>query len=440
MNVAFRRQDIGQIRDSIHGSLPITVKELKLIDQPAFQRLRNIKQMGFADYAFPGATHSRYSHSLGAMHLASRIFDSLFAPGELPEQVRKHFRQVVRLAMLFHDIGHAPLSHSTEVVMPKVSTLNLDNTLIGKNPNRQATHEDYTLKLILDSPLSKMIEHYFSDDDISLLQIVSLIYDKVEGTHFTHNGLDYTPILRQIVTSECDADRMDYLQRDSFYSGVNYGKFDHEWLINNLVPVEDKDKVFMGLKSKAIFSFEDFLLSRYHMFATVYLHHTSIIFEKMLEKYFDETAHFTLPSDIEAYILLDDVDILYQLRKSNSVWAKRIIERRPYYLLDEYRNDGTTHHSSINHEELTRRLEQENVHYIRTHSKSTLSKYFGHTPIPLFVQTGVGAIIPLEDYTPLFMRYQNPAELHRIYIAPEEREKARKILDTLVKEGSSLDE
>jgi HD superfamily phosphohydrolase len=153
------------IRDPIHGSIDVSIKELKLIDQPAFQRLRNVRQLGFSELAFPGATHSRYAHSLGAMHIATRLFDQLFGPGDLPEAARQQFRQATRLAMLFHDIGHAPLSHATEMAMPK----------IGK---RQATHEDYTLKLILESPLTDKIKELFAETGISPAHIAALIDDK----------------------------------------------------------------------------------------------------------------------------------------------------------------------------------------------------------------------------------------------------------------------
>ena len=172
-NNAGVREDV-HIRDPIHGTIAVSLSEIKLIDHPAFQRLRGIKQLGFADLAFPGATHTRYSHSLGAMHLATRLFDRLFpgrsaggggggsrgaewdAPGaDLPDRVRHRFRQATRLAMLFHDLGHAPLSHTTEMLMPAVGELGL-GVFGGTNVSRRATHEDYTLKIVLDSTLGEI--------------------------------------------------------------------------------------------------------------------------------------------------------------------------------------------------------------------------------------------------------------------------------------------
>ncbi len=431
------KNDLITIRDSVHGSISITAQELELIEQPAFQRLRNIKQLGFADLAFPGATHSRYSHSIGAMHLATRVFDTLFANIDLPTEMHMRFRQTVRLAMLFHDIGHSPLSHTTEMMMPLVKTLDLKNYQFG-NPSRQATHEDYTLKLITDSSLSHKIIQLFADDGPTLSHIAELINDNVKSNGFLHQGINYAPALRQIVTSECDADRMDYLQRDSFYCGVSYGKFDADWLIDNIVPVEKNNSVYLGIKSRAIFSFEDFLLSRYHMFASVYLHHTPVIFEKLLQIYMrEDSADFSLPSDIEQYIAQDDLDVWQALRQSQNPWARRIVDRKPYYLLYECHLEISPEKKGIDQEALYQCLLDDKIACIQTQSNSILSKYVGHGTIPLYVVTKTNQIISLEDYTTLYTRYKNPAVFYRIYVTPEEKERASKILAAFIDERNA---
>jgi HD superfamily phosphohydrolase len=446
------RDEHIQIRCPIHGTLLVSQREIKLVDHASFQRLRNIKQLGFADLSFPGATHTRYAHSLGAMHVATRLFDRLF-PGssdrgredapELPERVRARFRQTVRLAMLFHDLGHAPLSHTTELLMPAVGELGL-GSFAGDDVTRRASHEDYTLKIVLDSSLGQLIESQFNDSDGILAKDVA---ELIVGTtwqeaslRFRHAGVDYAPALRQIVSSECDADRMDYLQRDSFYSGVNYGKFDADWLIDNVVAVEEQGQMFMGIRSRAIFSFEDFLLSRYHMFATVYLHYTPVIFEKMLTRYFETSrqggkSEFSLPADIDRYTQLDDMDLMMALRKSRNPWARRIIDRRPFVLLDEQNEGHQMARTGVSHDELAARLATARIEHIATRSRSVLSKYFGNTTKkPIYVVSGTQAPVPLEDYTPLYARYQKPALLLRIFVDPERRTEARTILQGLVAE------
>jgi len=441
-----RDRDDIHIRCPIHGTLPVSQREIRLIDHPSFQRLRSIKQLGFADLSFPGATHTRYSHSLGAMHLATRLFDRLIPQSgdatipELPERVRERFRQTVRLAMLFHDLGHAPLSHTTEVLMPAVGELGL-GTFAGDDVRRRATHEDYTLKIVLDSPLGALIESQFKDKDITAKDVAELIVGTTwqgASARFRHGGLDYAPALRQIVSSECDADRMDYLQRDSFYSGVNYGKFDADWLIDNVCPVENNGSVFMGIRSRAIFSFEDFLLSRYHMFATVYLHYTPVIFEKMLARYFESQqqegrAEFHLPADIERYTQLDDMDLLITLRKSKNPWARRIIERKPFVLLDEQNDAHQQIQTSVSHDVLAERLSAKGIEHITTRSRSQLSKYFDRTDKqPIFVVASSQRPVPLEHYTPLYARYQQPATMRRVFVDPDRRHDARNILKSLV--------
>src|SRR5205814_2105631 len=131
------------------------------IDSPQYQRLRNVKQLGFADLAFPGATHTRYAHGLGAMAMATKLFDALAPQLQLEPADRDRFRQTLRLAVLFHDLGHPPLSHATEAIMPPIGDLNVPAW--AREPgDRRAGHEDYTLKLLLDSALSAEIRRRFS--------------------------------------------------------------------------------------------------------------------------------------------------------------------------------------------------------------------------------------------------------------------------------------
>src|SRR3979411_2566827 len=107
------------IRDPIHGAIELTPEERALVDSPQYQRLRNVKQLGFADLAFPGATHTRYAHGLGARAGPTKAFAPLAPQLDLEGEERARFRQTLRLAVLFHDLGHAPLSHATERIMPK---------------------------------------------------------------------------------------------------------------------------------------------------------------------------------------------------------------------------------------------------------------------------------------------------------------------------------
>src|SRR5207237_9791156 len=139
------------IRDPIHGAIGISADERALLDSPQYQRLRNVKQLGFADLAFPGATHTRYAHGLGAMAVATRVFDALAPKLDLPDRERDRLRQTLRLSVLFHDLGHAPLSHATGAMMPPGADRGAaDGTRrqTASEPGRGADPADHTLKLI----------------------------------------------------------------------------------------------------------------------------------------------------------------------------------------------------------------------------------------------------------------------------------------------------
>ncbi len=276
-----------EIRDVIHGTIEMRAWEIAVIEHPFFQRLRNIRQLGFAELAYPCATHNRYTHSIGAMYLAGKAFKHIFRNDTFTSQdVFWNFYHIVRLAALLHDVGHGPLSHSTEFAMPKAKELGLPDVVIGSDGERQCTHEDYTLKLLLDSSLTPLIDQEYSRFEITPMHVACLIDKSLPepDDFFVDKGVSYRRILSQIVSSEIDADRMDYLQRDSYYTGVTYGNYDLKWMLSNLTfyiePNQDDPKgiasAALALSNRAIYTFEDFLLSRYHMFLMVYYHYRSV--------------------------------------------------------------------------------------------------------------------------------------------------------------------
>ena len=166
-----------RILDPIHKYISFSEQEALLIDSIIFQRLRYIRQLGFAEFAFPGAIHNRFLHSLGVCHLAGRVFDSLlFLDDFLSPQKKKDFRQVIRLAALLHDIGHGPLSHISETAMPPLLELSLPLLLKEKDENKkQATHEHYTIKFILESEVKNIINAM----DVDPKYVAHLIDDRV---------------------------------------------------------------------------------------------------------------------------------------------------------------------------------------------------------------------------------------------------------------------
>jgi HD superfamily phosphohydrolase len=360
-----------EVRDPVHGSIHIQKEEVPIIENPFFQRLRNIKQLGFSEFVFPGATHTRYLHSIGVMDVASKAFDQLFKAEQTIEH--KRLRETVRLACLLHDIGHAPLSHTTEFVMPMVKSLKLPKQFEPEH-DRQATHEDYTIKSIVDSPLTddfKLIINKYGLDPNHIAQLVT--GECFDEAAFIIDGIDYFPMLHQLVSSEMDCDRMDYLLRDSYFCGVSYGKYDLDWIIDNLKTCVVDNRAYVGISERAIATFDDFLLSRFHMFLMVYFHYKSVCLEKLLKRYFESAPmEYSIPSDIEEYLEHDDHYLMKVLRNSSNEWANKITTNRiPKKIFETFSN---TQNQQL--ADLESFLNGKEIDYIKCSSKGRLSKYY----------------------------------------------------------------
>lgn len=422
-----------EIRDVIHGSIPIESVELPVIDSRYFQRLRQIKQLGFAEYSFPSATHNRYIHSLGAMATASQAMDGIFK-GSPFSSAPPRFRVVARLAALLHDIGHGPLSHTTEFAMPEVRELKLPLTVSGPK-SRKATHEDYTLKILLDSGLTPLLDRAGRDHGFKAKHVAALIEPaiEIEDDFFCEKiageTVDFRPLLKQLISSELDADRMDYLRRDSLHAGVSYGQFDFDWLIANLSFQIRRGKAYLALQHRALYSFEDFLISRFHMFLMVYFHYKSVVYDEMLKQYLtSDDCDYTLPADIEKYCQCNDAQLYAHLARSKNPWAKRISEKRSYRMLVELHSGipatKTAHAEQLR---LLARIEKDLTHqgidYLIATSTGELSKYFRKPGDPIFVKYdnhySAPSFIQLEQCTDLFQRYSEKRSITRLYVSPE---------------------
>ena len=422
-----------EIRDPVHGSIYYTDQEVAVLDTQEYQRLRTIKQLGFSEFSFPGATHNRYLHSIGVGHLVGQVFDSIFKvyPFSKPS-VRSRLRQATRLAALLHDVGHGPLSHTTEQVMPPVSQLKVSVYTDQIQGGRRANHEDYTIKYVTDSKIADMIKKHFPD--ITPLHVACLI-DKTLAApddFFMDQGCDFRPILSQVVSSELDADRMDYLERDSYFCGTNYGKIDHEWLIQNMTFHRVENKLYLALNRRALYSFDDFLISRHHMHLMVYFHHKSIIYEEMLNRYLaSPECTFQLPSNIQEYTAFNDYKLHEHLSQSTNPWAQRIAQKRPYRVLIELHNNM----DASRPEHIKKSLEKENIDVIWASSKARLSKYHSGSQedkaMDIFVVDQYDRKdkpSPINQSTEIFSRYEVARVIDRLYVSPENFAAAQKLV------------
>lgn len=422
-----------EIRDPVHGSVYYSEAEVAVLDTLEFQRLRSIKQLGFSEFSFPGATHNRYLHSVGVGHLAGLCFDSIFRayPFQKPS-TRLRLRQVTRLAALLHDVGHGPLSHTTETVMPKVSDLGIKVYADPSQGGRRANHEDYTIKFVTDSAIGETISKQFTD--ITPLHVACLIDKTLEcpDDFFIENGTDFRPILSQIVSSEIDGDRMDYLERDSYFCGTSYGKIDSEWLIQNMTFHRRDGELFLALNRRALYSFDDFLISRHHMHLMVYFHHKAIIYEEMLNRYLTSAdCSFHLPAEIHEYTQYNDYKLHVHLASVPNPWAQRIAFRRPYRMLIELHNTGDSDRPAL----IRAALEKEGIDTIGASSKARLSKYHSGSPtdraMDIYVVDQYDKLdvpSPINQSTEIFKRYEGARIIDRLYVAPENFARAEKIL------------
>ncbi|MCB0394911.1 MAG: HD domain-containing protein, partial [Bdellovibrionales bacterium] len=359
-----------EIRDPIHGSIEFTPKEVAVLESPAFQRLRSIRQLGFGEFSYPGGTHSRFLHSIGVGHIAGNAFDTIFRGYPFGNEANKwRLRQTVKLAAMLHDVGHGPLSHTTEEVMPELSKLEVK---VLKGSERQATHEDYTIKFITDSPLTKEITNQFPDVDP--VCVAALINRSIEcdESYFQIGEVNLRTILSQIVSSELDMDRMDYLLRDSYFCGINYGKVEMEWITSNLTHYRVGNKLHLALGRRAIYTFDDFLVSRHHMYLMVYFHHKALVYDEMLHRYLtSKDCSFRLPSDINQYLDCDDYLLHRHLRDSENEWARRISRRQPYRMVFELHAAESFDQPKVAKE----LLEKNGIDVIHSSSVARLSKY-----------------------------------------------------------------
>lgn len=300
---------------------------LDLINTREVQRLRRIKQMGVSELVFPGANHSRFAHSLGVLHTARLFLDQLGQGRDLPAEQRA----LVCCAALLHDVGHGPFSHVFEQVTGQ-------------------RHEAYTRAIILDSQTE--VHRCLKAFDRLLPERLALFFDDADDDE------GRTPAyLKRIVSGQLDADRCDYLLRDSHATGTNYGDFDLAWMLAQLRAGPDRRGFYLTRKGLA--AAETYLFARYHMYRTVYFHKTGRAAEVMLKLLFrrlketidnDRTGHdipdtlrglFTGQTSLTSYLAIDDhsvTELMKACEKSPdpvlSGLAGGLLHRRLYKSVD----------------------------------------------------------------------------------------------------------
>ena len=286
------------IRDPLWNNIRVDPLALRLIDSPPFQRLRYVRQLGLAYLVYPGATHSRFEHALGAYHLARRALNLLEERDDFAAILREDC-QVVRVAALLHDIGHYPFSHALE----EIGAIH---------------HEEVARPLIEEGPIAATLRASLGDD--APARIMALI-----------RGESDSP-LQGLISGSFDLDKLDYLRRDAFMCGVSYGEIDVDRLLNALMLLEEprSGRRGIGLAEKGLSALESLLFAKYQMYRNVYWHHAVRSATAMYKRLVEDALRGG-SMDAEALAGFTDEGILHALEQPRPPALLQSLRARQLY-------------------------------------------------------------------------------------------------------------
>jgi uncharacterized protein len=317
---------VREIRDPVHNFVHVTANERRVMDSRPFQRLRNIHQNSMTYLVYPGASHKRFEHSLGVMHLAGAMFDVVTHDDKVSEAVKEilppreelaYWRTVLKMAALCHDMGHLPFSHAAEELLP------------------EGFSHEHMSRVFIQSELMAPVWGSLSMP-VRIEDVVKLALGPKKA-----QGLSFSPweeILADLITGDIfGADRIDYLLRDSLHIGVAYGRFDHHRLIQTLkilpppatppnaeaaaggeiVDPTESSVLELGVERGGLESAEALQLARYFMFSQVYFHRVRLIYDIHLKDFLvawlAEEHGGVFPTDPEVLIDLTDNEVMAAL-------------------------------------------------------------------------------------------------------------------------------
>ena len=317
-------------RDPVHNIIALSLSQpddallVRLIDSPEFQRLRYIKQLGLALYTFQGAEHSRFTHSLGVMHIMTRVLDHLGKRYSISDESRV----VARAAALLHDLGHGPFSHVIEKVL-------------------RHNHERWTTQIIAD-PATTVHQQLAAFDAALPEKVIAAIEHR------------YRPaFVGDLVSSQLDVDRFDYLLRDSLMTGAKYGNYDLEWILHALEIDWENERIYVA--ANGLYAVEEYLQARFYMFRQVYFHRSLRSAETVLMSILRRAVALMRTGELEfvvtgsvmervlkgeelttaEYLCFDDHDVMFHLkqwmREPDAILsdlARRFLERRLFKAID----------------------------------------------------------------------------------------------------------
>ena len=423
---------VHEIRDPIHGFIKLDSEERKLVNSRPFQRLRHIHQLALTYLVYPSATHKRFEHSLGVMDLAGRIYDVVTDPENIHhDSVRdlvprrehhdwSYWRRVVRAAALCHDIGHLPFSHAAE------------KELLPDG----VRHEDISRDLILSGFLSTEFRDLKIDPkDVAKIAVGPTCYGRGAGRN-QYQFSTWESILYEIIGGDVfGADRMDYLLRDAYHTGVAYGRFDHLRLIETLriLPREDlgSSQPEMGVTVGGLQAAESLLWARYFMYTQLYFHHIRRIYDVHLTEFLQEALpDGKYSTDLERHLEMTDNELLAKLATAASdrddhchALAARIVNRGHFRFL--YESTPADLEQNLKAPELIARAAAEKFghHRVRYTPYSSASD---SEDFPVYQRDGsIASAVGLSNTFAQPPRFA----VEYVFVAPEVKEKAKTWLD-----------
>jgi HD superfamily phosphohydrolase len=418
-----------EIRDPIFGFIAFNQWEKEIINSHPFQRLRRIRQLALTDMVYPGALYSRFEHSLGVMHLATLMFYAILnnkRNKEILETEMKYNkaglerdRQMIRLAALLHDIGHAPFSHASEEIMP-----------INPKTGNNYQHEDYSVEII-NGPLKCVIEDNDINENnykIKAEEISALI----EGNPSILKGKIFW---KTLISSQLDADRGDYLLRDSHHIGVKYGVYDYQRLLNTVALGFDPESndVILGVDEGGWHVAEAVVLARYQMFTQVYFHKSRRAYDYHLKEALQSLlpkGKLPTPQKIEKFLKSDDFHIWYLMKKCNENPHCRAILGRKHIRLVYSTPEIPNEEDESKFEKNKGILNKSKIWYHIDNSKSVwykMNEEKGDNKEIMIIDTPGGSTKPLSAYSRIAQNIGTINQL-RIYVNPDDREKTMEII------------
>jgi len=423
-----------RIRDPIYGYIWLTDDELKIVDTPVFQRLRRIGQLALTKYVYPTAEHSRFVHSLGTLQAATNIFNEVlrFNPQlrdsgdlDLKENIK-----ILRFAALLHDIGHMPFSHAAEAIFL----------------NENVSHEDIGKFIIRHH---KEVPEIIEDSGIEPQLVASLLKGKRTKKY---------DFLKKFISGEFDADRADFLLRDSYFCGVKYGEYDYLRYAGAFRLISDENgQSLFTIEKGNLHAVEAFLIARYHYYLQVPFHRTRRGYDLVLERYFQdlrerdklpETGVNVSPTgfeiDMTRFELVDDYTIFEQIKEDmvqGNQWARILMRQdRLHPIFDTEMDSGD---NATNFFDLQVELENDGLkegedffvfsRKIYVHKIVEKSDEKGEHTYPIVDKKQDHKIIgTILDYSSILnASIRSPAHVRRVYVTTHAQPRADKALSRI---------